>query len=316
MANKKEHLTAEERFLIEKCLRAGDSYREIGRRLQRGVSTMSEEVSVNGGRDQYDANKAHHRAYLKQYWKKKDCMKIALDSFLAQFVEEKLRKRWSPERIAGHLKRHQLSYASPKAIRKFAFSRGLESYLYRRGKVRVSKESLNIAWLYERVFVDDPRCVRDGFGHWEGDFIVSSKSMAVLLVLVERTTKDTIVRWLPNRRNALVRKTIVNALRHKTVRSLTVDNDIAFVQHKELADAIKAPVYFARPFRSTDKALVENTNRWIRWFVPKKTNISDVSKEKVLAIEEWFNSVPRQCLGFATSREMVLLQTLTTGCSY
>lgn len=316
MANKKGHLTAEERFFIETCLKAGDSLREIARHLPRGLSTIAEEVSDNGGRDAYDAGNAHHRAYLKQHLKKRDCMKVALDSFLAKFVEEKLRKRWSPERIAGHLRRHRLVYASAKAIRKFASSRGLESYLYRRGKTHVSKEGTNIKWLSDRIFVDDPRCVRDGYGHWEGDFIVSSKSTAVLLVLVERTTKDTIIRWLPNRRNVPVRRTIVAALRGKATRSLTVDNDIAFVQHRKLADAIKAPIYFARPFRSTDKALVENTNRWVRWFVPKRTNMRDVSKEKVLVIEEWFNSVPRQCLGFATSREMVLLQTLTTGCSY
>jgi len=316
MANKKGHLTAEDRFFIETCLGAGDSYREIARHLPRGISTISEEVSENGGRDVYDAKKAHHRAYLKQHLKKKDCMKVALDSFLAKFVEEKLRKRWSPERISGYLEKHQHPYASPKAIRKFAFSRGLESFLYRRGKPHVSKESINIEWLHKRIFVDDPRCVRDGYGHWEGDFIVSSKSTAVLLVLVERMTKDTIIRWLPNRKNRLVRHAIMSALRGKTVRSLTVDNDIAFVQHQELADAIKAPVYFARPYCSTDKALVENTNRWVRWFVPKKTDLNEVSKEKVLAIEEWFNSVPRQCLNFATSREMVSLQELTIGCSY
>ena len=316
MANKRVHLTAAERFFIETCLRAGDSYREIARHLPRGLSTISEEVSENGGRDGYDAKKAHQRAYLKQHWKKRDCLVVAMNPFLAKFVEEKLRKRWSPERIAGYLAKNQHTCASPKAIRKFACSRGLESFLYRRGRSHVPKESTNIRWLHERMFVDDPRCVRDGYGHWEGDFIVSSKSTAVLLVLVERTTKDTIVRWWPNRRNALVRRTIRSALRGKTVRSLTVDNDIAFVQHQDLADAIKAPIYFARPYCSTDKALVENTNRWVRWFIPKKTNLSDVSKEKVLTVEEWFNSVPRQCLGFSTSQEMVSLQELKIGCSY
>jgi IS30 family transposase len=316
MANKKGHLTEEERFLIEKCLTAGDSLREIVKRSGRGLSTISEEISVNGGRGKYDARKAHLRAYLKQHWKKQDCMKVALDSFLAQFVEEKLRKRWSPERISGYLEKHGHPYASPKAVRKFARSRGLESFLYRKGRQKAPKEHTDIEWLNERIFVDDPRCVRDGYGHWEGDFIVSSKSTAVLLVLVERMTKDTMIRWLPNRTNLLVRKTIVDAFNGKTVRSLTVDNDIAFVQHKELADAIRGSVYFARPFCSTDKALVENTNRWVRWFVPKKTDLNHVSKETVAEIEEWFNSVPRQCLNFATSKEMVSLQELTIGCSY
>ena len=316
MANKKKHLTAEERFLIERCLLAGDSYHAVAKRLKRGVSTVSEEVSENGGRVRYDAKRAHQRAHLKQHWKKRDCLVVAMDPFLAKFVDEKLRVRWSPERISGYLKKHRESYASPKAIRKFARSRGLESFLYRRGKPHTPKSIASVEWLEDRVFIDDSRCVREGYGHWEGGFIVSSKSVAVLLVLVERTTKDTIVRWLPNRRNALVRRAIRSALCSKVVRSITVDNDIAFIKHRELAEAIHAPVYFARPFCSTDKALVENTNRWVRWFVPKKTDLHDVSKEKVAAIEEWFNSVPRQCLGFATSREMVSLQDIKNECSY
>lgn len=316
MANKKVHLTAEERFLIERCLQAGDTYRAVAKRLKRGVSTVSEEVSENGGRVRYDAKKAHQRAYLKQRWKKRDCLVVAMDPFLAKFVDEKLRLRWSPERISGYLKRQSDSYASPKAIRKFARSRGLESFLYRRGRPHTPKSIASVEWLEDRVFIDDPRCMREGYGHWEGDFIVSSKSVAVLLVLVERTTKDTIVRWLPNRRNALVRRAIASAFRGKIVHSLTVDNDIAFIRHRDLAGTINAPVYFARPFCSTDKALVENTNRWVRWFVPKKTDLNAVSKEKVAAIEEWFNSVPRQCLDFATSREMVSLQNIKNGCSY
>jgi IS30 family transposase len=316
MANKKKHLTKEERFLIEKCLAAGDSLRSIAQRLGRGVSTVSEEVVRCGGREKYDAQRARHRAYLRQWRKKRSCKKVALDSFLARFVEEKLRAHWSPERIAGYLRRTHRPYASPKAIRKFARSRRLESYLYRRGK-RKQTSPIPIRWEYERVFVDDPRCVREGYGHWEGDFIVSSKSTAVLLVLVERMTKDTVIRWLPHRNNTLVRKTIAQALMPKTVCSLTVDNDVAFIQHPQLSEALRAPVYFARPFRSTDKPLVENTNRWIRWFVPKKTDIATVSYEKVLWLEEWFGSVPRQCLEFATSREMVRLQVLQAGgCSY
>lgn len=281
------------------------------------MSTVSEEIGRNGGKEAYDARRAHHRSYLRQYRKKRECKKVAMSSFLARFVDEKLRARWSPERIAGHLRRSRKEYASPKAIRKFTYSRGLESCLYRRGKAHRSRHTTSVRWNAERVFVNDPRCIREGYGHWEGDFIVSSKNTAVLLVLVERMTKDTIIRLLPNRGNALVRTAIVDALSEKKVCSLTVDNDVAFVHHPALAEAIHAPVYFARPFRSTDKALVENTNRWVRWFVPKRMNIALVSNEKILAIEEWFNSVPRQCLGFATAREMVVLKTLeANGCSY
>jgi IS30 family transposase len=69
--NKKKHLRKEERFCIEKMLEQKKSLSEIARTLGRGLSTISEEVNSNKGRENYNAKKANHRAYLKQYWKKK-----------------------------------------------------------------------------------------------------------------------------------------------------------------------------------------------------------------------------------------------------
>ncbi|MFH1858756.1 MAG: helix-turn-helix domain-containing protein [Patescibacteria group bacterium] len=67
--NKGKHLTKEERFCVEKLLKIGQSYQKIADALERGKSTIGEEVKNNGGREKYNAEKAHHRAYLKQYWK-------------------------------------------------------------------------------------------------------------------------------------------------------------------------------------------------------------------------------------------------------
>lgn len=298
--------------MIEKCLQAGDSYQEIGRRLGRGKSTVCEEVSVNGGREHYDAKKAQHRSYLKQWRKKRGCLKVPLDPFLYRHVEKEVREWVSPERIAGRLKLEGKPYASPKAIRKFAKTRCLE-HLFYRARVRPKGKHQGPVHWENRVFVDT--VVREGPGHWEGDFIVSSKSDAVLFVGVERTSKHTVVLWLPNRNNDLVNQAVVSALSPYRIASLTVDNDVAFVKHEQLASMLHAPVYFARPYRSTDKPLVENTNRWIRQFVPKKTNLSSVTAATVERIETWLNDTPRQCLNFHTAREtMELLQKL--GCSY
>jgi len=313
MTNKKKHITKEERFCIEKMLCVGTTQRKIAHTLGRGVSTISEEISRCSGI--YSAEKAHRSAYLKQYRKKRDCMKVSLDPLLSHYVEKRLRTYWSPERISGRLKKQYGSCVSAKAIRKFAHRRGLESFLYRKGKIKKQGNASVTQWSDNRIFIDDSRCVRTGYGHWEGDFIVSSKSTAVLFVAVERVTKMSVVRWLSNRNNDLVRKVIVEALSPFSVKSLTVDNDVAFLKHGELSSSLHVPVYFARPFRSTDKALVENTNRWIRWFIPKKKDLRGV-QDCVEWIEEWLNSVPKQCLEFSTAREMVVLEELRVRCSY
>ena len=111
MANKKKHLSEKERFCIEKMLRTGDSLGKIARTLGRGVSTMSEEVSENGGKDKYNAAKAEMRAYFKQYRKKRDCNGVAQNSHVQEFVEKKLETGWSPETISSRLKRLLLTLA-------------------------------------------------------------------------------------------------------------------------------------------------------------------------------------------------------------
>ena len=133
MANKREHVSREERFCIERLLAAGDSYRDIAKRLNRGLSTISQEVARCGGRNDYDALKAQKWARHRQRYKKRACLKVALDPYLCRRVEADIRGHVSPERISGRLRLEGKPYASPKAIRKFAHMRHFESYLYRKG---------------------------------------------------------------------------------------------------------------------------------------------------------------------------------------
>lgn len=310
--NKKKHLKKEERFCIEKMLRQFKSFSEIARVLDRGISTISEEVNENGGRKKYNAEQAHHRAYLKQYWKKRNCNKVAMDSHLSKFVEKKLGLGWSPETISCRLKTQSgIKYASRKSIRKFIDRRhGLERCLFwnrnkmKSGKKRKKGEYLNDI---DRKWIDlRPYSALYEYGHWEGDFIVSKYNSSVLLVLVEKYSKKTILKILPNRKNDLVNESIVSLLKNQTVKSLTLDNDIAFLKWKKLEESLQAPIYFCHPYHSWEKGLVENTNRWIRQFIKKKTNLQLISKEYLKTIEDWLNHTPKQCLDGRTAYEVVM----------
>ena len=308
--NKKKHLRKEERFCIEKMLKAGKSFGEIARTLGRGLSTVSTEVNSNKGREKYSAEKADHRAHLKQHWKKKNCNKVAMDGHLYKFVEKSLSKGWSPERISSRLETQSgLKYASPKSIRKFVHSRhGLERFLFwernnmKSGHKRKKDKFLNDP---DRKWIDTrPYTALYEYGHWEADFIVSKWNSFVLLVLVEKYSKKILLKILPNRKNYLVNKTIVSLLKNHTVKSLTLDNDIAFLKWKQLEKSLKAEIYFCHPYHSWEKGLVENTNRWIREFVPKKSNLALFQKEYIQSIEDWFNHTPRECLSGRTAYEV------------
>ncbi len=301
--NKQNHLRKEERFCIEKMLRVNVTYKEIASILNRGESIIGHEVRRNGGRNEYNAVKAHHRAYLKQYRKKRTCMKVAMDIGIRQKVEYYLYTyQWSPETISATLSMYHRLKVSAKAIYKYIRKRCLEyllpCYRKRKGNKRVN------SGLSDRIFITDVNCVREGYGHWEGDFIVSPTNTSVLLVLVERLSKETKIRLLPNRNNDLVNQTVVSMLSDRTVQSITLDNDIAFNKHKTLSSLLAVPVYFTRPYRSTDKALVENTNRWIRRFIPKKTNLATMNPTQIKKALAWLNERPRECLGWMSASKV------------
>ena len=297
--NKTNHLRKEERFCIEKLLKQNATYKEIAMVLERGESTIGHEVRRNGGRKIYAALKAHHRAYLRQYRKKRVCLKVSMDIGIRKQVEHYLYTyRWSPETISAALRLYHRLQVSAKAVYKYIKKRCLEYLLPRYRKHRKGYRRHNLT---DRIFVDDVRCAREGYGYWEGDFIVCPQNTSVLLVLTERLTKETRIRYLRDRNNAVVNHAVVSMLSDRTVQSLTVDNDIAFNQHKTLSQLLAAPVYFARPYRSTDKALVENTNRWIRRFIPKRTNFAAMNPILIKKALHWLNDRPRKCLGWMTA---------------
>lgn len=298
--NKREHLLKEERFCIEKMKKAGFSSEQIAKTIGRGKSTIDEEIAKNGGIASYNYEVAHHRAYLRQYRKKRECLKVAMDSGLRHLTEYYLCiKEWSPETISATLWLNHRLKASAKAIRKYIAKRNLEWLLANYHKR--AKRGYPQSHLLDRLFITDPKCVRTGYGHWEGDFIVSPGNTSVLLVLVERLTKETKVAYLNNRTNDLVNQTIMALLKDRHVASVTLDNDIAFIKHAELAQQLAVPIYFTRPYRSTDKALVENTNRWIRQYIPKGTDLRLVTETQIKKTLAWLNERPRECLGWMTA---------------
>ena len=69
---------------------------------------------------------------------------------------------------------------------------------------------------------------------------------------------------------------------------------------------IGAKIYFCHPYHSWEKGLVENTNRWIRQFIPKKADLSNYSKEYIQNMEDWFNHMPSEMLNGWTPYERMI----------
>lgn len=301
---KYKHLSFEERFVIEKLYCNGSEIRQIAEFLGRSPNTVSLEIKKNSVLGIYTANKAKQKSSMKRWRAKGQCLKVSMDSFLCVFVEEKLSKphRWSPKQISGYLKTELGICCSAKAIYKFAESRGLEHLLFwgwnnhkggwKRGRWKTAHDG--------RKYIDS-RPVRSEAGHFEMDFIVSKGSKWVLLVIVDRFTKKTWVVKLPNRKRNTIRAALSRLFHGVDLKSLTTDNDIAFTCWAELEVLLNTHIYFTHPYHSWEKGLVENTNRWIRCFVPKRRDVSTVTQEDLNDIHSFLNDRPREVLGFKTA---------------
>jgi IS30 family transposase len=307
-----KHLSFEERFMIEKLWRGNVSIREIALFLGRSPNTISHELKKNLVKGNYEAEKAQLKVNQRRWRAKRQCLKVALDSFLVRYVEAKLQLKWSPKQISGHLKRELGIRCSAKAIYKFIESRGLEYRLFWRwnkktgGPKRNKKQVANDG----RKYIDIRPLLLVEVGHYEVDFIVSKHSSYVLLVVTDRLTKNTHIRKLPNRKRHTISAAFSQIFSGVTVKSITTDNDIAFNHWVELERIIQASIYFCHPYHSWEKGLVENTNRWIRCFVPKRRDIASVTKEDLDEIHAFLNDRPRECIGFRVPSEYYYEQSV------
>jgi IS30 family transposase len=301
---KYQQMTYEERIKLATLRERGESIRSIANILGRSPNTISKELHEKVVHGQYIPKKAQHKTYWRRYRSKRDCMKVAMSKELTELVNEKLPLGWSPERIAGYAKRHGHA-VSKKAVYKYIKSRCLERHLFwKRNKRKGGRKRAHMSPTDQGKRMIENRPTVSSSGHWELDFIVSRQSAVVLLVVVDRWTRYTIVERLEHKTHQLVLGALVDIADRYGIDTITTDNDIVF-QTWALMEASLPGVqfFFCHPYHSWEKGLVENTNRWIRTFVPKRTDLATVSNDTLRSIHHYLNDVPRQCLGFQTARE-------------
>jgi len=308
------HIKKAERSELAILLKRRYSYGDIAGALGRDKSAISREIKRNSTSGVYDPKKAHAKARVKRMYSKYQGMKVVGNKVLRGYVEEKLAEDWSPEEVSGRIKeedRH-IKYISPKGIYKFVYSiygRRLEKHLAYQGKKK-STPRTKVAKLEGRIFIDRrPKIVenRRRFGDWEGDFIVSGKSgKGVLLVLYERKSRYALIKKIMGLNMKITYQYIFEMTGGIVINTLTLDNDVVFRRHKELSRILGVPVYFCHPYHSWEKGGVENTNKLIRRYIPKGSDISKYSDEYIQMIQDKLNDQPRKCIRYKTPKEVML----------
>ena len=311
-------LTLTEREEISRGVALGNSLRSIAAQLGRSPSTISREVNRNGGYDNYRAALADQAAWSRAL-RPKPC-KLAGRPALCRTVAEKLRLLWSPQQIAGWLKRefpgeehnhvsHETIYRSLYVQARGVLKKELLQHLRTKRTIRRSKTAslkddglgkiTNTVSISERPASAEDRAVP---GHWEGDLIAGSHGSHIA-TLVERHTRYVMLAKVEKKDT----ETVINALikqAHKLPRelykSLTWDRRKEMADHRRFSLATDIDVYFCDPKSPWQRGSNENTNGLLRQYFPKGTDLSIHSQTKLNAVARQLNERPRKTLEFRT----------------
>ena len=312
-------LTPAEREEISRGLAAGDSMRTIAARLGRCASTVSREVNRNGGRNRYRATRADEKAWQRAR-RPKRCL-LSVNDRLRDSVAEKLKADWSPEQISGWLKReysgdeamyisHETIYRTLFVQARGALKRELLAHLRSRRLMRRSrrastrgqprgqiKEAVSIR---ERPSEAEDRAVP---GHyWEGDLLAGSRNTHVA-TLVERTSRFVMLVQVGGKDTESVIAALGEQIRRlpgTMMTTLTWDRGPEMAAHKSFTVATDVSVYFCDPKSPWQRGTSENTNRLIRQYLPRRTDLSVYDQADLDLIALKLNTRPRKTLGYDT----------------
>jgi IS30 family transposase len=314
-------LTLGEREEISRGLVANQSLRSIARGLKRPASTVSREVLRNGGAKHYRATQSDAAAWKRTH-RPKLC-KLAGNVYLCRTISAKLTRKWSPQQIAGWLMRehpdeedkrvsHETIYRSLFIQTRGVLKKELLSHLRATRSIRRSRHATmkrsGLGQIKDTISIRErPADVEERAvpGHWEGDLIAGSNN-SFIATLVERHTRYVMLAKVDNKDSHSVVQALIkqaHKLPKELYRSLTWDRGSEMAGHKTFTLATDIDVYFCDPRSPWQRGTNENTNRLLRQYFPRGTDLSIHSQAKLSAVARQLNERPRKTLGYETPAE-------------
>lgn len=323
-------LSLAEREEISRGLAAGESIRGIASTLGRSPSTVSREIARNGGPSRYRAAVADQRAWDRGR-RPKRC-KLADNRVLRRIVAKKLSLDWSPDQIAGWLKRvhpdntsrhicHETIYRSLFIQTRGVLKKELLKHLRSRRVMRHARNATTKGQprgqIIDAISIRQrPASVKDRAipGHWEGDLIAGSKNTHIA-TLVERQSRFTLLVKVSGKDS----NTVVSALIRQAKKlpeelrlSLTWDRGTELARHERLTIATDLEVYFCDPQSPWQRGTNENTNGLLRQYFPKDTDLSGYSQQQLNAVARRLNERPRKTLGYQSPADILQASVAAT----
>lgn len=310
--------TRDSRIELATLLNIGKSHEQCAKILGMNRSNIWREININKYSDgTYRGCYAHKQAMGRRRQGKESSKKIKNDPKLRKYIIRKLKKFWSPEQIAGRLKRkHKTSIICHETIYQFVYALrpDLVKYLrrqkdkYRRKRGTKARMELAKASKIRRI-EERPKIVetRERIGDWEGDTIIGKEKKQRILTHVERKSGLGMADKLDVVSAEIVQEKTAErfrALRPKARHTLTRDNGPEFRDYdQDLEENTKMRVYRATPYHSWERGVNENWNGLLRQFFPKGMFFATITQYQVDQAVRLLNGRPRKRLDYATPRE-------------
>ena len=304
------HFTRDDRVRLAVLLKTGISRIEIGVILKKNPTSIWREINKGNRNGKYLPSVSRRETRERKTHRKK---KIENDEWLKKYIVTHLKMYWSPEQIAGRLRREGVIICHETIYGYIIRHRKLKKYLrcqkgrYRRRHGTIPREKAREygkkRWIGERPEVINERA---RIGDWEGDTIIGGERTKRILTHVERVTCYLLADILPVVSAEIVAQKTIEGLKRipKSKRkSITYDNGTEFSAHETIEKKTKATVYFANKYHSYERGTNENTNGLIRQFFPKKSLFDTVTQGDVDRVVKLLNHRPRKKLCYLTPYE-------------
>lgn len=316
---KYHHLIQEQRYTIAQMLKQGAGVRDIATVLDVSPSTISRELRRNGQPSGYQYKIAQRLAEERQCHR---CTSRVLSPAMRAFIHKHIQEyQWSPEQISGYCKLNGIPMVGKTTIYTYLhddkWTGGtLYKYCRHQMKRRVRTKPSSCWQQSNRKKIDErPEQINQKLrmGDFEMDTIVGANGKEAILTLVDRLTGFSIIELLPQGHKAkALSRAVVKRLsylkRRGQLHSITTDNGTEFSDFGFIEKKLNIPVFFAKPYCSTDKPHIEYLNTLIRQYLPKGTSFRELTTSNISAIEARLNGRPRRNLGFLTPLQAFLLR--------
>ena len=320
VGRRRRPLTSEDRAVIAAGLRRNLSYAVIGELIDRDKSVICREVARNRSSDGSYWGPVAHRAAHERRERPKE-FRLVANPGLCRYIEDRMDEGWSPKLIAEVLAQDHprmiMDRVSHETIYQALYVQtrgGLRKDLYRQLSLnRRQRKPRGVAdgrgkSLYREAFTisQRPAEVTDRAvpGHWEGDLVMGAGNASAVGTLVERATRFTILLHLPGRHDAdsvataMIRE--MSKLPEHLRRSITWDRGTELANYRDIQMQLGATVYFCDPNSPWQRGTNENTNRLLRFWLEKGTDLSAHTQADLDRIAATLNRRPRPTLNLDT----------------